>query len=87
LPALWVAMMYGMTLTFARSLGEFGAVLVVGGGIEGRTETTTLFIFRALEERQNVEAYAAALALGACSVLLITIVDAWRRRRAVPGVG
>jgi sulfate transport system permease protein len=80
LPSLRAGMMYGMTLTFARALGEFGAVLVVGGGIQGRTETATLFVFRSLEERQYVEAYAAALALGACSVLLVTIVDTWRRR-------
>ena len=83
LPSLWAAMMYGMTLTFARSLGEFGAVLVVGGGIQGRTETATLYIFRSLEERSYIEAYSAALALGLCSVVVVTAVDAWRRRQGV----
>jgi sulfate transport system permease protein len=81
-PALRTALIYGMTLTLARSLGEFGAVLVIGGAIQGRTETTTIYIYRALEERQYVEAYAASLALGLCSVLLVTLADRLRRRRS-----
>ncbi len=40
-PQLKTALIYGMTLTFARALGEFGAVLVIGGGVQGRTETAT----------------------------------------------
>jgi sulfate/thiosulfate transport system permease protein len=78
-PALRVALLYGMALTLARSLGEFGAVLVIGGGIKGRTETATLYIFRALEERQYIEAYTAALALGLISVVVVSLADRLRR--------
>ena len=67
LPALRWGFIYGVTLTLARALGEFGAVLVIGGGIQGRTETATLYIYRALDERQYVGAYSAALALGVFS--------------------
>lgn len=70
-PALRWGFIYGIILTFARALGEFGAVLVVGGGIQGRTETATLYIFRALEERQYAGAYSAALVLGLISLLLV----------------
>lgn len=79
-PALRVALVYGMALTLARSLGEFGAVLVVGGGIIGRTETTTLYVFRALEERNYLEAYTAALTLGLFSVVIVSLADRLRRR-------
>jgi len=79
-PALRWGMIYGITLTFARALGEFGAVLVIGGGVQGRTETATLFIYRALEERQYIGAYSAALALGLFSLLLVLGSD-WLRRR------
>jgi sulfate/thiosulfate transport system permease protein len=79
-PALRVALVYGMALTLARSLGEFGAVLVVGGGIIGRTETTTLYVFRALEERNYLEAYTAALSLGLFSVIVVSLADRLRRR-------
>ena len=77
-PALRWGFVYGLTLTFARALGEFGAVLVVGGGVQGRTETATLYIFRALDDRQYVGAYGAALVLGLVSLLLVLGADALR---------
>jgi sulfate/thiosulfate transport system permease protein len=79
-PQMKTALIYGMTLTFARALGEFGAVLVIGGGVQGRTETATLYIFRALEERRSVEAYTAAILLGAFSVSIVLLAD-WLKRR------
>lgn len=79
-PALRWGLIYGVTLTFARALGEFGAVLVIGGGVQGRTETATLFIYRALEERQYIGAYSASLALGLFSLILVLGSD-WLRRK------
>jgi len=79
-PALRWGLIYGVTLTFARALGEFGAVLVIGGGIQGRTETATLFIYRALDERQYIAAYSAALVLGLFSLILVIGSD-WLRRK------
>src|SRR5689334_6995241 len=81
-PALRWGFIYGVILTFARALGEFGAVLVVGGGIQGRTETVTLFIFRALDERQYVGAYSAALLLGLLSLILVVGTEYLRKRDA-----
>jgi len=81
LPALRWGFIYGVTLTFARALGEFGAVLVIGGGLQGRTETTTLYIFRALDERQYVGAYSAAIVLGLFSLALILGTDLLRRKK------
>jgi sulfate transport system permease protein len=80
LPALRWGFIYGITLTLARALGEFGAVLVIGGGIQGRTETATLYIYRALDERQYVSAYSAALALGLFSLLLVLGTELLRQR-------
>jgi sulfate/thiosulfate transport system permease protein len=79
LPALWWGFIYGITLTFARALGEFGAVLVIGGGIQGRTETATLYIYRALDEREYIGAYSAALVLGMFSFLLVMGTDFLRK--------
>jgi sulfate/thiosulfate transport system permease protein len=84
-PALRWGFLYGITLTFARALGEFGAVLVIGGGVQGRTETATLFIYRALEERQYVGAYSAALLLGLLALILVMGVDLLRRVRHKSG--
>jgi sulfate transport system permease protein len=80
-PSLRWGLIYGITLTFARALGEFGAVLVIGGGVQGRTETATLFIYRALDERQYIGAYTASLALGLFSLLLVLGSDWLRSRR------
>lgn len=80
LPALRWGFIYGVTLTFARALGEFGAVLVIGGALQGRTETATLYAFRALEERQYVSAYSTALVLGLVSAVVMLITEVMRRR-------
>jgi sulfate/thiosulfate transport system permease protein len=80
LPALRAGLVYGITLTFARALGEFGAVLVIGGGISGRTETATVYIFRALDDRQYTGAYSAAIVLGLFSLVLVLGTDLIRRR-------
>lgn len=80
LPQLQSALIYGLTLTLARALGEFGAVLVIGGGVQGRTETTTLYIFRTLEERYFIDAYTAAIFLGVFSVSIVFLADGIRRR-------
>lgn len=83
LPALKWGFIYGLTLTFARALGEFGAVLVIGGSVQGQTETATLYIFRALDERQYIGAYSAALVLGLISFFLVIGTDFLRRREKV----
>jgi sulfate transport system permease protein len=80
LPGIRWGLAYGLALTLARSLGEFGAVLVAGGAIQGRTETATLFIYRALDERQPTAAYAVAVLLGALSFAILLGMEAWRRR-------
>jgi sulfate transport system permease protein len=79
-PALRWGFIYGITLTLARCLGEFGAVLVIGGGVQGRTETATLYIYRALDEREYIGAYSAALLLGLFSLVLVLGTDLIRKR-------
>jgi sulfate transport system permease protein len=79
-PALRWGLIYGITLTFARALGEFGAVLVIGGAAQGSLMTTTLYIYHALEERQYIGAYSAALVLGLFSLILVLGSD-WLRRK------
>jgi len=78
-PQIKSALIYGMTLTLSRALGEFGAVLVIGGGVQGRTETTTLYIFRSLEERRLINAYSASILLGSFSVMIVFLADSLRR--------
>ena len=81
LPNLRFGLGYGLVLTLARALGEFGAVLVIGGAISGQTQTATTFIYNALEERQTPAAYGMALILATASVLFLLSLEWIKRRR------
>ncbi|MDZ4765662.1 MAG: sulfate ABC transporter permease subunit [Chloroflexota bacterium] len=80
LPSIWVGVVYGAVLTLARALGEFGAVAVVSGGLEGITETATIYIYRALSDRNRVGAYTVSLLLGGIAVLLLVVMT-WLQAR------
>jgi sulfate/thiosulfate transport system permease protein len=81
LPNIRWALAYGVALTTARAIGEIGAVLIVSGLLQGKTETATLFIFRAYEERQTAEAYVVALVLAGVSVTLLLLIELFRIRQ------
>jgi sulfate transport system permease protein len=81
LPNVRWGLLYGAALATARALGEIGAVLIVSGALQGETETATLFIFRALEERQDAAGYVVALTLAAISILLLIGIETLKHRR------
>ena len=80
LPAIKWGVLYGVSLTFARALGEFGAVLVVSGGVSGLTETATLFIFRSMDDRNYPAAYSMALVLALMSFVLLLLLELFKKR-------
>jgi sulfate transport system permease protein len=82
LPNVRHALVLGTTLTAARALGEFGAVLVVGGAISGKTQTATTFIYAASEERRDAAAFGMALVLALASALLLIAMQSLERRRS-----
>jgi sulfate transport system permease protein len=71
-----------VTLTVARSLGEFGALLVVSGNILGRTQTATLFVHDSIESFHPEGAYAASVVLAGMSFILLVGMEAFRKRVA-----
>jgi sulfate transport system permease protein len=80
LPGIQWGVLYGVSLTFARALGEFGAVLVVGGGVARLTETSTLFIFRSLDDRNEAGAFAMALLLAVLSFAVLMGMEFVKKR-------
>ena len=89
LPNIKWGLLYGIALSSARAIGEVGAVLVVSGLIQGRTETATLFILRAFDQFHDDEGYVVALTLGLFSVIMLVSIEAAKRlsehRRARKG--
>jgi sulfate transport system permease protein len=81
LPNIKWALFYGIALSAARSIGEIGAVLIVSGSIQGVNETATMFIFRALEERDDAQAFIVALTLAAVSILLLVVIEFFKHRQ------
>jgi sulfate/thiosulfate transport system permease protein len=80
LPNIRWGLAYGVALSTARALGEIGAVLIVSGAIQGQTETATLYVLRALEERQEAAGYVVALTLAAVSIATLMTIELMRRR-------
>jgi sulfate transport system permease protein len=85
LPAIRWGVGYGVVLSVARALGEFGAVSVVSGRLAGQTETATLRVQERFEAFDPTGAYAASvvLALMALAVLLTMTLLERRRKREI----
>lgn len=80
LPAIRWGLAYGVVLTLARSLGEFGAVAVVSGKVVGETQTLTLFVEQNFENFNQEAAYAASFALSLMAVLALLLMNLFRPR-------
>jgi sulfate/thiosulfate transport system permease protein len=85
LPAIRWGLLYGVVLSLARSLGEFGAVKIVSGGVAMRTQTATLLVEERYQQfglANSITAYAAAFILALIAVLALIIITSLR-----PGKG
>jgi sulfate/thiosulfate transport system permease protein len=80
LPSIRHAVGYGVVLTVARAVGEFGAVSVVSGHLVGRTETLTQYVDTRYLTFDLTGAYAASLVLGAMAVLTLCGMNALRSK-------
>ncbi|WP_447976851.1 sulfate ABC transporter permease [Candidatus Nitrospira bockiana] len=82
LPAIRWGVLYGATLTTARAIGEFGAVLVVSGNVLLMTQTATLHIYQSYVDFNYVGAYAVAAVLLAVSFVILVVLELTRSRAA-----
>ncbi|HTF40122.1 MAG TPA: sulfate ABC transporter permease subunit [Propionibacteriaceae bacterium] len=87
LPAIRWGLLYGVVLSLARSLGEFGAVKIVSGGVAMRTQTATLLVEERYQQfgiENSIIAYAAAFILALIAVIALVIVTAFRPDKGTP---
>jgi sulfate transport system permease protein len=80
LPNLVPAILTGSALAFARSVGEFGSVVLIAGNIPYRTELASVYIFGQVEADDPGSAAAVSVVLLASSLLLLAAFDLLRRR-------
>jgi sulfate/thiosulfate transport system permease protein len=82
LPAIKWAIVYGVVLSLARSLGEFGALKIVSGNLTGRTQTAPLVVEQKYQNFAQSEAYTVSLVLVLISVLCIVVVSLLRPKES-----
>ncbi|HZA79971.1 MAG TPA: sulfate ABC transporter, partial [Actinomycetes bacterium] len=80
LPAIRWGVAYGVVLTTARALGEFGAVTIVSGRLAGQTETLTLYVENRFEAFDLTGAYSASLTLAVLALLVLLVMTRLQRK-------
>jgi sulfate transport system permease protein len=79
-PSMRWGLGYGVCLTTARALGEFGAVLIVSGSIIGKTQTATSYIHQEATDFHYAGAFAASLVLAVASFIMLVTMEIMRKR-------
>jgi sulfate transport system permease protein len=83
LPAIRWGVAYGVVLTTARALGEFGAVSVVSGKLAGKTETLPLHVEQSFRDFDLAGAYAASLVLALLALMTVLAMKLLKTKEAV----
>ena len=80
LPALWLPILSGTLLSFARAIGEFGAIVIVAGNIPLRSQTAAVYVFGQVESANRQAASAMSIVMLLLAFSLVLLVD-WLRHR------
>jgi sulfate transport system permease protein len=83
LPSIRWAVIYGVIVTTARCLGEYGAVAVVSGSIQGKTETATLRVQEEYENLNLAGSYGISLVLAAIAIVVLILMTTLRPKEGV----
>ena len=78
LPAIRWALAYGVVLTLARSLGEYGAVAVVSGRLINKTQTATLVVDERFQNFDQGTAYTVSITLALVAILILVLINVLR---------
>lgn len=84
-PALRSAILGGSLLSFARGVGEFGAIVVVAGNIPFHTETAAVYVYGAVEAQDQLGATAVSLVLLVLAFGLVVLVDGAQQSKRAKG--
>jgi sulfate transport system permease protein len=80
LPNLTPAILSGVALAFARSIGEFGSLVLISGNIPFKTEVSSVFIFSQIQSDREVTAAAVSVVLLAIALVVLAFIAFLSRR-------
>ena len=80
LPNLTPAILSGVALAFARSIGEFGSLVLISGNIPFKTEVASVFIFSQIQSDREVTAAAVSVCLLAIALVILIAIGFFSRR-------
>jgi sulfate transport system permease protein len=80
LPNLRPAILSGIALAFARSIGEFGSLVLISGNIPFKTEVASVFIFSQIQSDREVTAAAVSVALLGLALIVLIGISVLSRR-------
>ncbi|MBW4426430.1 MAG: sulfate ABC transporter permease subunit CysW [Nostoc desertorum CM1-VF14] len=86
LPSIRWGLLYGLILTNARAMGEFGAVSVVSGNIEAQTQSLPLFVEDAYKQYETEAAFSAAVLLALLAVVTLVLKEILERKTRIKDV-
>ncbi len=86
LPNVRWGLLYGLILTNARAMGEFGAISVVSGNIIGKTQTLPLFVEDTYKQYETAAAYSAAVILALLAVVTLVLKEILERKTRIKEV-
>src|SRR6478672_9379259 len=86
IPNIRWGLLYGLILTNARVMGEFGAVSVVSGNIAGKTQTLPLFVEDAYKQYQTQASFSAAVLLAGLAFITLILKEILERRTRIKDV-
>ncbi|MEH2303795.1 sulfate ABC transporter permease subunit CysW [Nostoc sp.] len=86
LPSIRWGLLYGLILTNARAMGEFGAVSVVSGNIADQTQSLPLFVEDAYKQYETEAAFSAAVLLALLAVVTLVLKEILERKTSIKDV-
>jgi sulfate/thiosulfate transport system permease protein len=85
LPPLLLPLISGSLLSFARAIGEFGAIVIVAGNLPFRSQTAAVYVFGEVESENRLGASAVSIVMVAIAFGLMMVVDRLQKRAAKKG--
>jgi sulfate transport system permease protein len=85
LPAIVPAIASGTALAFARAMGEYGSVVLISGGLQYKTEVSSMYVYSQLQDGELAAASATATVLLIVSLIVLILLELLQRRAARRG--